>query len=225
MKIKPVFDFLLLIAIGIGMLLLIYGYIALTIPDITRASILFTVGWGMITFALALYSIFLARDSDEKMKSIVNAEFLQAINMLEDARIEFIKTLDFIQPVVTVGPQQTTRTPSYSPELYTWKTKSSIEMAVEFLKRDKQKNYIEPGYQDKLFHYFNMSFNHFFKYPNWKNEEKSMNHLVNSYAQLENYYNTQRKKEFIDALEGHLGVEGKKDFLVLVTAAKTLLFS
>jgi len=75
-------------------------------------------------------------------------------------------------------------------------------MAVELLKRDEKKEYIEPDFQDLLFHYFNISFKHLFKYPEWEKEKNSVDtgitNFTKAYTILEDYYNDERKKEFID---------------------------
>ena len=153
-----------------------------------------TFGFGFFSLGFALYAYAFSMKSDEKMKSIVNVEFLKVINMLEDARIEFIKTWKGF--------------PGYSPELFTWKTKSCVEIAVELLKKDEIKKYIDPEYQDKLFHYFNISFKHFFKIPNWKKETNSQTHLIESYALLDDYYNPQRRQE----LEEYINPRKEKYF-------------
>lgn len=151
----------------------------------------FTIGLGLISIGIALISIGISKESkkiamnsDIKMRSIANVQFLQAVDKLEDARIEFIKTFKGI--------------PGYSPELFTWKTKSCVKMAVELLKRDVENRYIDSNYQDDLFFYFNTSFIHFIKNTNWKKEEKSQSHMIQSYAMLDEYYNETRKKELED---------------------------
>ena len=136
------------------------------------------------TFGMALLAIGLAVSSNVKMESIANVQFLQTVDKLEDARIEFIKTFQGI--------------PGYSPELFTWKTKSCVKMAVELLKRDVENRYIDSTYQDDLFFYFNTSFIHFIKNTDWKKEEKSQKHMIQSYAMLDEYYNETRKKELED---------------------------
>jgi hypothetical protein len=153
-----------------------------------------------ISLGLSFIAIGISIESDNKMTSIANVQFLHVANMVEDARAYFIAGI-------------------FNPETYTWKTKNSIEMAIELLKIDEKKKYIKPEYQDKLFHYFNMSFNHFFKYPKWQDEKISMEHLISSYAMLEEFYNPLRKKEFNDSLDEYLH-EGKKDFLTKVAKTK-----
>lgn len=185
------------------------------------------LGKYSVAIGLGLLSVGLALDTSEKMKSISNTEFLHVVNMLEDARIEFNKTLSYLDYIIRPEKYKIPPIPGYSPETFTWKTKNCIEMAVELLKRDEKKKYIEPDYQDKLFHYFNMSFKHLFKLPSniWKNEDKSMNHFITSYAMLDDYYNDKCKEEFNKALEKNLGKAGKKDFLEKAKIAKTKLLA
>jgi len=150
---------------------------------------------GLFIFSsgLASLGVSFAIDSSYKMKSIANVQFLQVLNMLEDARAMYIGG-------------------KYKPDLFGWKTQSCVEMAVELLKRDEKKRFIESDYQDKLFHYFNMSFNHLFKYPNWETETDSVNtgvsNFTKAYAMLVDYYNTLRKSEF----DRDLRLEPKIDY-------------
>lgn len=182
-----------------------------TMTDFQILSIPLSLGIALFSIGIAMHSCRIseeakkiAKDSDIKMKSIANVQFLQVVNMLEDARVYFIAGI-------------------YKTETYTWKTKNCIEMAVELLKRDKKEKYIESDYQDKLFRYFIMSFNHFFKDPNWKNETASINHLIESYAMLEDYYSDKWNEEFNTHLEDKLGKKGKKDFLKKVKETKETL--
>jgi len=251
----------------VGIILIVLGFIISIITaiiaslvnftDITLSVISIYVSFtlGLISIGIAFISIGLSMESDEKMKSVVNTEFLHAVNMLEDTRIEFIKTLNFIDslasvpsptappnpsvpttsstpnsptlsvPIPTTPPTQSPLiiplTPGYSPELYTWKTESSIEMAVELLKRDKEKKYIEKKYRDKLFDYFITSLNHFIRYPILWNEKKSLNHLATCYAMLEEHYDNSHKEKFYGCINEHAPNAVKKaEFLALIQSAK-----
>lgn len=116
-------------------------------------------------------------DSDENVKSIVNVQFLEVVNKLEDARASFIGGI-------------------YKPDLFGWKTKSFVEMAYELLKRDEDKKYIDPKHQDKLFHNFTISFKHLVKYQSWEKENSAISRFIESYAMIDDYYNKTRKEEF-----------------------------
>lgn len=183
----------ILVIILTGLVLLFIGVIRgyLIMTDFQILSIPLSLGIALFSIGIAMHSCKIseeakkiAYDSDIKMKSIANVQFLQAVDKLEDARIEFIKTFQGI--------------PGYSPELFTWKTKSCVKMTVELLKRDVENRYIVSTYQDDLFFYFNTSFIHFIKNTDWKKEEKSQKHMIQSYAMLDEYYNETRKKELED---------------------------
>lgn len=180
---SPSFD------INLGFGIIVLGLVMIIVGTYPRLENWMELGKYVVTLGLGLFSVGLALAASEKMKSIANVQFLQVVNMLEDARVYFIAGI-------------------YKTETYTWKTKSSIEMAVELLKRDEKRKYIELSYQDKLFHYFNISFKHFFKLPDWKKEKKSMKHLIESYASLDDYYNYKRKQE----LEKYINSKKEKYF-------------
>ena len=164
------------------------------IPGFIEAfKFLFSVFLGTLSLFIASHSLVLSKESseiatssDNKMKSIVNVQFLQAVNMLEDARAYFIGGI-------------------YKPDLLGWKSQNIIEMAVELLKRDEEKKFIKPDYQDKLFHYFNISFIHLFAYKKWEEEKKSVDtgisNFAKAYAMIEDYYNDKRKKELKDFIK------------------------
>lgn len=159
-----------IVFLGVGFVIFIYGAID------NKNNLIMNCGTFIFSSGLAGLGLCFAFDSSNKMKSIANVQFLQTVNMLEDARAYFIGGI-------------------YKPDLFGWKTQNIIEMAVELLKRDVKKRFIEPDYQDKLFHYFNISFKHLFKYPNWEKEKEAITRFITSYAMLEDYYNSLRKKE------------------------------
>ncbi|MBE3095087.1 MAG: hypothetical protein IMZ52_08655 [Actinobacteria bacterium] len=169
---------------------------------------LLPVGIAFLSLSFACNSIVIADESDKKMKSIANVEFLKVVNMVEDARIYFNAKI-------------------YPTKTYTWKTRNNIEMAIELIKRDKENNYIEPEYMEKLWYYFKMSFNHFFHDANWRNEKDSMNHLAESYAMLEEYYDSKHITEFNtyvnEDFKNKKDKKIKNEFLALIQAAKTRL--
>ncbi len=175
---------------------------------ISAMSLILTIGMGFVSIGISFFAIGLSTKSDEKMKSIANVEFLKIVNMVEDARIFF-----------NAG--------AYPVKTYTWKTRNNIEMAIELIKRDKENNYIEPEYMEKLWYYFKMSFNHFFHDANWRNEKDSMNHLAESYAMLEEYYDSKHITEFNGYVDEDFkdkkDANIKKEFLELIKTAKTKL--
>lgn len=175
---------------------------------ISAMSLILTIAVGFVSIGISFFAIGLSQKSDEKMKSIANVEFLKVVNMIEDARIYFIAGV-------------------YRVDTYTWKTRNNIEMAIELIKRDKENNYIESKYMDKLWNYFIISFNHFFKYPNWQKEKVSMNHLAESYAMLEEYYDSKHITEFNayvnENFKNKKDKKIKNEFLALIQAAKTRL--
>ena len=189
-----VFEYSLILLI-LGLIMIIFGVRTGETISWMEGGIV-TFSWG---FALAAYLI--AVDSARKTKAQINVQFLQVVNALEDVRAYFIGGI-------------------YLPELFGWKTKNTIEMATELLKRDKKQSYIEPDYQDKLFHYFNISFKHLFKYPKWDKETSAISRFIESYAMLEDYYNDLRK----DELKKFIAEEPKmKDFYKKVAEFKETL--
>lgn len=150
-------------------------------------------GQFVFSIGIASFAICLAFASSVKMRAVSNVQFLQLANMIEDARSQYIAG-------------------RYKPDLFGWKTHNFVQMAFEFLKIDKKRKYIKPEYQDLLFHYFNISFKHLFKYPNWETETDSVNtgitNFTKAYAMLVDYYNDTRKSEF----DRDLRLEPKIDY-------------
>jgi hypothetical protein len=168
------------LVIGYGVLFV--GLFSVIIGLLIRENLTW-IDAGIVSFSwgIAVLAFKISSDSAKNSKAQSNVQFLQVINMVEDARTYFI------------GGR-------YKPDLFGWKTHSFIRMAVELLKRDEKKECIEPDFQDLLFHYFNISFIHLFKFPDWEKEKISVdtgiNNFTKAYAMLEDYYNSQRKKEF-----------------------------
>ncbi len=170
-------DFIIVgfIFLVIGLILIIISYFDFKASQF--AATFFTGGLGIFSIGIAFHAVDISKKSDKKMKSIANVQFLQAVDKLEDVRAFFIGAI-------------------YKPDLFGWKTKHCIEMILELLKRDEEKKYIDPKYQDKLFHYFTISFKHLLKYTNWEKEKDAISRFIESYAMLDEYYNETRKKEF-----------------------------
>jgi len=187
----------------VGLATMIIGLFMVIIGFSYELNTFLETGKYFVPVGIGLYAVGLALDSTDKMRSIANVQFLQVVNILEDARAFFIGGI-------------------YKPDLFGWKTENIVEMAVELLKRDEKKKYIDPEYQDKLLHYFNISLKHLFKFPNWNNETDAINRFVKSYAMLEEYYNDKRKKEFIDAIEKNFGKDKDGFFLQVKEAKKKL---
>jgi len=155
--------------------ILVYS-VSLTADNISKISILISLSLGLISIGIAFYSIGLSKDSDKKMISIANANFLNIVNMVEDIRINFI-----------IG--------AYHPETFTWKTLSCLEMAKELLAKDVQKKFIKNEYQNKLVHYFNNSLEVFFdegyswtKLKKMKRGKNSQEHIIHAYRIIQDFY-------------------------------------
>lgn len=166
----------------IGYGVLFAGLFSIIIGVLTR-EILTWINAGIVLFSwgIAALAFKISSDSAKNTKAQSNVQFLQVINMVEDARAYFIGGM-------------------YKPDLFGWKTYSFIRMAVELLKKDEKKECIDPEFQDLLFHYFNISLKHLFKFPNWEEEKGSVKtgitNFIKAYAMLEDYYNDLRKNEF-----------------------------
>lgn len=93
---------------------------------------------GVVSYYISSESKDIAIKSDKKMKSIANANFLQIVTQIEDARINF-------------------NFHGWDKELYIWRTKCLVEMANELLKRDEEKKLIEIYNIQRLVNYFNKS--------------------------------------------------------------------
>jgi hypothetical protein len=218
-KWEMVFLYIALILSALSLIFAIIGTSSTETPIsfLDLFTFLLPVAIAFFSLHFASHSIVIADESDRKMKAIANVEFLKIVNMIEDARILFIR-------------------PIYRIDTYTWKTRNSIEMAVELIKRDKENNYIEPKYMQKLWDYFILSLNHFLRSPNFKKEKasneeiynNSMNHIAESFAMLEEYYDNKNITEF----NAHVDADFKNDikdekikeeFLALIKAAKERL--
>lgn len=156
--------------------LIIVYTVSLTADNISKISILISLALGFISIGIAFYSIGLSKDSDKKMIAIANANFLNIVNMVEDIRINFIIDL-------------------YSPETFTWKTLSCLEMAKELLAEDVAKKFIKNEYQNKLVHYFNKSLEVFFdKGYSWtklkkiKRGKNMQEHIIQTYRIIQDFY-------------------------------------
>jgi hypothetical protein len=184
----------------IGVILSAINFFGINAFDIS--AVFFTGGLGLLSISLAFHGADISKKSDKKVESMANVNFLQIVDMFENARMYFIAGY-------------------YDAETYTWKSKKDIEMAIGLLEKDKEKSYIEPKHLATLFDYFIISFNHFFKYTGWEKEKNSMTHLAQSYVMLEQYCSDENKKEFYDRIDEHIKDETiKKEFLALIQAAK-----
>jgi len=167
---------------SVSIILLIMGCIGYILGELFASDKGIDNGQFIFSIGIASFAIFLAFASTRVMKAISNVQFLELTDMIENARVHYI------------GGR-------YGPDLFGWKTHNFVKMAVEFLEVDNKKgNYIKSDYQDLLFHYFNISFKHLFKYPRWVQDSESVNtgisNFTKAYAMLEDYYNDARKSEF-----------------------------
>ena len=79
----------------VGSILLTYtgliGYsITLTNETISLISVLISIDFGFISIGIAFYAIGLSRDSDEKMKAIANANFMEIYEDIQDIFLKLI---------------------------------------------------------------------------------------------------------------------------------------
>lgn len=110
------------------------------------------------------------------MKTIANANFLEALNDFEQTRVKFI------------GPS-----PRYSVQLFIWRSRTILERANE-----NDKHTIKPKYQKRLFHFFVVSLRELFARHTWNSlQARKQRDVIIMYSIAREY---QREQEHWDEL-------------------------
>ena len=151
------------------------------ILDFVSTISLLSLGLGMLSVSLVIFSWKMGYESDTKMIQNVNVNFLQALSDFEKARINYNRNI-------------------YNLEAYIWRSRTHIERANELdIKLVKCKHH------HRLIQYFTVTLEVLFNRNNWGNlTDGQQDNLKEMYKIARQYKIRHARQEtnFLNALEG-----------------------
>lgn len=190
-KYRKLFFLIGVIGLAIGVFFMVLGVVTDNKDNVRDAAILASMGVAVISLGIASHSVIVANRSDEKMKTIANSSFLEALNDFEQTRVKFI------------GPS-----PRYSVQLFIWRSRTILERVHEY-----DKDIIKPEHQKRLVNFFVVSLRELFARHTWNSlQTRKQTDVIKMYTIAREYQRDPNDwEELISHLETYMGKRSDED--------------